>query len=144
MALELEVDGLGPVVFGRGSPRSDTELITPATPASRLRDIAAHVPGGELVSRHSHLQFDRQSRILRTVGLGSVGLPYHNEIPGVAYWALLDADVHLRATRYDVKEAVERFERSGDPSADRMTRLLLQSPSFEDVMKDAEQRVYAD
>ncbi|MHA5052580.1 hypothetical protein [Streptomyces sp. SD15] len=39
----VDVIGLGPVRFCRGSPRSDTELVTPATPAERFAALAADV-----------------------------------------------------------------------------------------------------
>jgi hypothetical protein len=56
----VDIRGLGPVRFCHGSPRSDTELVTPGTsrsaspnsrPASRSHDR----------HRHTHLQFDRRS-----------------------------------------------------------------------------------
>ena len=39
--VELEVDGLGDVLFCHGSPRSDEELVTVETPESRLADAVA-------------------------------------------------------------------------------------------------------
>ncbi len=39
----VEVDGLGPVRFCHGSPRSDEECVTPETPDERVRELSAGV-----------------------------------------------------------------------------------------------------
>ncbi|HSL66376.1 MAG TPA: metallophosphoesterase family protein, partial [Gaiellaceae bacterium] len=41
--VSVEIDGLGPVCFSHGSPRSDEELVTPETPEARIRALAAGV-----------------------------------------------------------------------------------------------------
>jgi predicted phosphodiesterase len=163
----VEVRGLGSVRFCHGSPRSDTELITPGTPADRLADIAGLIPERILVTGHSHLQFDREADVdhgdtrdildsafaripminvsgLRSINPGSVGLPYHDGQPGTAHWALLGPDVRLRATRYDVRAAVARCVRSGDPGGEKMASLLLSPPSVAEIIQDAEERIFAD
>lgn len=55
----VEIDGLGPVHFCHGSPRSDHELVTPATPSERFTRLSAAIDARVLVTGHSHLQFDR-------------------------------------------------------------------------------------
>ena len=45
--VELEVDGLGDVLFCHGSPRSDEELVTVETPESRLADAIAGTSAGD-------------------------------------------------------------------------------------------------
>lgn len=137
------VDALGPVLFCHGSPRSDHELITPGTPAARFAELAAAVDAPTIVSGHTHLQFDRAVAGRRSVGPGSVGLPFHEGEPGTAYWALLGPDVALRTTRYDVEDAVERTRRSGDPSAERIVSLLYGPPTPAEIIEDAETRVFA-
>jgi predicted phosphodiesterase len=143
-SLALDVDGLGPVRFCHGTPRGDTELVTPATPADRLALIAAETAERVLVSGHTHLQFDRPTPLLRSVNPGSVGLPYHDGPPGTAYWAVLGPSVALRSTRYDLDAAAARFRASGVPATDRYLSLLLEPPSFAEVVADAESRVFAD
>jgi predicted phosphodiesterase len=141
----VSVAGLGDARFCHGSPRSDTELVTPATPAARLAEIAAATaPQRMLVSGHTHLQFDRTVEGFRSVNAGSVGLPYHRGAPGTAYWATLGPEVELRATRYDVAAAVAACHDSGDPMGGRIARMLTEPPTPEEVMADAEVREFAD
>lgn len=143
-SLALDVDGLGPVRFCHGTPRGDTELVTPATPVDRLAAIAATLTEPVLVSGHTHLQFDRTTDVLRSVNPGSVGLPYHDGPPGTAFWAVLGPDVSLRTTAYDLDAAVRRFRASGVPNRERYLELLTTPPSFAEIVADAESRVYAD
>lgn len=140
----VDVEGLGPVRFCHGSPRSDTETITPATAEERFVTLMAGVPEATLVSGHTHLQFDRPVGEWRSVNPGSVGLPFHDGEPGVAMWALLGPDVHLRRTSYDLAEAVERAYAAGDPSADKMRELLTTPPSVAEIIAHAEGRVFSD
>lgn len=140
----IEVAGLGPVRFCHGSPRSDTELVTSGTPASRFAALAAGVGERVLVTGHTHLQFDRRVAGRRSINPGSVGLPYHDGGPGTAYWALLGPDVQLRSTRYDVTEAQRRCREVGDPAADTMIELLAAPPSVAEVTTHAEQAVFSD
>ena len=56
----VEVDGLGPVRFCHGSPRSDEECVTPETPEERVREFSAGVDERVIVSAHVHIQFDRE------------------------------------------------------------------------------------
>ena len=61
-SVSVDVSGLGPVRFCHGSPRSDEELVTPETPAERMRELSAGIEERTLVTAHTHLQFDRRSR----------------------------------------------------------------------------------
>jgi putative phosphoesterase len=132
----VEIETLGSVRFCHGSPRSDEELITSATPEARMRALSDGVEEQILVSAHTHLQFDRHVAGIRSVNPGSVGMPYEGK-PG-AYWALLGPDVELRCTRYDVDEAVRCCRASGDPLAEAIATTLLAPPSPEEVIAHAE------
>ncbi|OKK21697.1 metallophosphoesterase [Streptomyces sp. CB02488] len=138
----VEVDGLGPVHFCHGSPRSDHELVTPGTPPERFARLSATLDARVLVTGHSHLQFDRTVAGLRSVNPGSVGLPYHAAEPGTAYWALLGPDVRLRTTRYDVSDAVDRAYRAADPDAERYAGTLTNPPVPEKIVEEAESLVF--
>lgn len=114
--LEVELDGLGSVLFCHATPRSDTENVTRSTPdavaAAALADVRADV----VVGGHTHVQDDRRvSGGPRLVNAGSVGLPYQGEHG--AFWALLGTDVELRRTPYAIDAALEKLARSGFPSA---------------------------
>lgn len=136
------IDGLGHVHFCHGSPRSDHELVTPATPSERFARLSAAIDARVLVTGHSHLQFDRAVAGLRSVNPGSVGHPYHSGEPGTAHWALLGPDVRLRTTRYDVSDAVARAHRAAYPDAERYVAALLTPPAPEEIVEEAESLVF--
>jgi len=138
----LDVRSLGQVRFCHGSPRSDIELVTPATPDLRFRALASSMKESILVTGHTHLQFDRVVGQYRSINPGSVGLPYHTGSPGTAYWALLGEGVELRQTTYDVGEALRRA--TDYPNAARIATLLLEPPTPAEVFADAEQRQFSD
>jgi diadenosine tetraphosphatase ApaH/serine/threonine PP2A family protein phosphatase len=140
----IEIIGLGPVRFCHGSPRSDTELVTPATSGERFAQLCARVDERVLVTGHTHMQFDRRVAGRRSVNPGSVGLPYHDRDPGTAYWALLGPDVTLRQTRYDVAAALEAGTGSGDPAAEKITELLMSPPSPDEIMAETERLIFSD
>jgi putative phosphoesterase len=137
----VDVAGLGPVRFCHGSPRSDEELVTPATPPERVREFSAGIAERVLVTAHTHLQFDRTVADVRSVNPGSVGMPYA-ERPG-AYWAILGPDVELRRTEYSLDLAAERYRASGDPLAEQMVERLLAPPSPAEVIEHAERAVFS-
>ena len=143
-SIVIEITGLGPVRFCHGSPRSDTEIVTPATPAERFVQLSAGLDEQVLVTGHTHLQFDRRVAGRRSVNPGSVGLPYHEGEPGTAYWALLGPDVTLRQTRYDIAAALQAGVAAGDPGAAKVTDLLMSPPSPAEIIAETERLVFSD
>ena len=138
----VEVETLGPVRFCHGSPRSDEELVTFATPEPRMRALLDGVPEKVLVTAHTHLQFDRRVAGIRSINPGSVGMPYEGR-SGAAYWALLGPDVELRQTEYDIEEAVRRYRATDDPRAELMVEILVHPPTREEVVEHAEAQEFA-
>lgn len=112
--ISSRVEGVGEVLFCHGSPRSDMEMLTVATPEERLREALAGVKENVVVCGHTHVQFDRVCEGKRVVNAGSVGMPYGD--PG-AYWLLLGPNVSLRKTNYDLEDAAELVRKSGYPMA---------------------------
>lgn len=143
-SVRVEVLGLGAVRFCHGSPRSDHEVVTPATPPERFAELSAAVDEPTLVTGHTHMQFDRAVAGRRSVNPGSVGLPFHHGGPGVAYWALLGPDVELRQTPYDPAESIARAERAGDPGAGTYASLLLTPPTPEEITSEVECLIFSD
>ena len=137
----VEVDGLGPVRFCHGSPRSDEECVTPETPEARVREFTEDVEERVIVTAHVHIQFDREVAGIRSVNAGSVGLPYEGR-PG-AYWALLGPGVELRRTEYDVDDAVARYRGTGLPGVEELIELMLTPPEPREVIDHAEQVVFS-
>jgi predicted phosphodiesterase len=119
----LRIDGLGPVLFCHGSPRSDEEIITRVTPEERLRSILEGNEEPVIVGGHIHQQYDRSLPGQRVVNPGSVGMPYEGR-PG-AYWALLGPGIEMRRTEYDLDE----LRRSGFSDLDKLLRESLFEPA---------------
>ncbi|MEU4645496.1 metallophosphoesterase family protein [Micromonospora sp. NPDC023814] len=140
----IEVTGLGAVRFCHGSPLNDTELLTPSTTPERLAGIRPLFAEPVLASGHSHIQFDRTVAGLRNVNPGSVGLPYHDGVPGTAYWALFGPGVQLWRTGYDPAAAIAGCHRAGDPAAERTAGLLTAPPTIAEVTAHAESLVFSD
>ena len=126
--LSLDVEGLGPVLFCHGSPRSDEEILTAITPPKRLDPILDGVQERVIVCGHTHVQFDRLVGDRRLVNAGSVGMAYEGE-PGIAAWALLGPGIELRRTRYDAEAAAARIRASGMPGADEFADEYVLHPT---------------
>ena len=137
----IEIDGLGQTCFCHGSPRSDEECVTERTPAQRIHEFMAGIDASVVVTGHVHVSYDRVVDGIRMIGPGSVGLPYEAE-PG-ARWALLGPDVELRRTDYDVEAAVELMRATDDPRVKLIVELMREPPRRDDMIADAEQRVFA-
>lgn len=143
-SIVVDVDGLGPVRFCHGSPRGDTEIVTPATPETRVAAFSAGIDERVIVTGHTHIQFDRLVAGRRSVNPGSVGLPHHDGVPGTAYWAMLGPDVELRQTRYDVPAALAPGPDLGDPGAERIAGLLTSPASPAEITAAGERLVFSD
>jgi predicted phosphodiesterase len=117
----LDVDGLGPTLFCHGSPRSDEERITRATPPERLAPMLEGITERTVVCGHTHQQFDVRCGDHRVLNAGSVGLPY--EGVAAAFWLLLGPDVELRRTDYDVSAVIENL---GDDDRELLKESLIE------------------
>jgi len=130
-SVSLTVDGVGDVLFCHGSPRSDEEILTPATPEARLQAALTGVDAAVVVCGHTHMQFDRQFGRTRIVNAGSVGMPYGE--PG-AYWLWLGPEVILHQTSYHLEQAAQTIRASGYPQAqDFADNNVLQPPVAAEV-----------
>ena len=133
-AQELEVDGVGRVLFCHGTPRSETECFTRLTREDRLLEAFEGVTAEIVVCGHTHMQFDRSLGRVRVVNAGSVGMPFGHT---GADWLLLGPGVQLRHTEFDLETAARRVRESGYPQADDFAaRYVLASPS-ESAMLEA-------
>ena len=137
----VDVDGLGPVRFCHGSPRTDEECVTPETPEARVREFSAGVAERVIVTAHVHIQFDREVAGIRSVNAGSVGLPYEGR-PG-AYWALLGPDIELRRTEYDLDETIALYRVSGQPDVEQIVEMMVEPPEPREVIDHAEKVIFA-
>jgi predicted phosphodiesterase len=105
--IELDVEGLGRVLFCHGSPRNDEEMILKTTPDEWLREMLAGVEADVVVCGHTHMQFDRRIERWRVMNAGSVGLAYG---ASGAHWLVLGPDVEHKRTPYDNEAFAKRVE----------------------------------
>ena len=124
--LMFDIPAVGATLFCHGSPRSDEEIITRATPEARLRDILEGVRARVVVCGHTHMQFDRCVDGIRVVNAGSVGMPYEDRHG--AFWALLGPTVELRSTLYDADEAMKRIVATRFPDVENFARERMVNP----------------
>jgi predicted phosphodiesterase len=130
--VELEVEGLGRVLFCHGSPRSDEEMILKTTPAEWLREMLQRVDADVVVCGHTHMQFERQVDRWRVVNAGSVGLPYG--APG-AHWLQLGPGIEHRRTPYDNASFADRVAASDWPLGERFAEENIRTvPSEQEAL----------
>lgn len=136
--IEHEVDGVGHVVFCHGTPRSDEEIVTSATPDQVLADVLGSVAADLVVGGHTHIQMDRRVAARRFVNAGSVGMPYGGT---GAYWLLLGPDVELRHTTYNLEAAAAAIGASGGPGAKEFAaENVLTTPTAAEAIEQFEQQ----
>src|SRR5206468_11074083 len=131
--LQLEIDGLGQVLFCHSTPLSETEVFTRLTSEDRLLPIFEGLNAPVVVCGHTYMQFDRMIGRTRVVNAGSVGMPFGE--PG-AYWLLLGPDIQLRHTPYDLAKAAKHIRASTYPQAqDFAAHNVLQPPSEKQMLE---------
>lgn len=129
--LQLEIDGLGQVLFCHSTPRSETDLFTRLTSEERLLPIFEKVNASVVVCGHTHMQFDRMVGKTRVVNAGSVGEPFGET---GAYWLMLGPSVELRHTQYNLAQAAERIRATNYPRAQEFAERDIQHPPPEREM----------
>ncbi len=139
----LDVDGLGPVLFCHGSPRSDEEILTDRSPDLRLEAALAGVRQLVVVHGHTHVAYEREFGLYRLICPGSVGMPYA-EVPG-AYWGLFGPGFAQRHTPYDLEAAARRIRESGSPQAAQIAaENVLTVPNPEEAVEFFERMAAAE
>ncbi len=131
MTFQLEIDGLGKVLFCHGTPRSETEGFTRTTAEDLLLPLFEPLHVDVVVCGHTHMQFDRRIGRTRVVNAGSVGAPFGQ--PG-ADWLLLGPDVQLRRTAYGLAQAAERIRSTDYPQAEQFAVQSVLTPPSEQSM----------
>ena len=134
--LELEVEGLGRVLFCHGSPRSDEEMLLRTASDERLAEILAGVEADVVVCGHTHMQFVRELNGKRVVNAGSVGLPYGAT---GAHWVELGPDIRHRRVPYDSSP----LQASEWPRAPEIISVIESPSSEEDAIAEFEALIAA-
>lgn len=137
--VELDVEGLGHVIFCHATPRSDEEILTRLTPADVVAEALAGVGADVIVCGHVHSRYERHVGGLLLVNAGSVGMPYEGERG--AYWTLLGPRVEPRRTEYDVEAAFERLVATGFERAAELFQSSLVAPASPDEVAAHFERV---
>jgi predicted phosphodiesterase len=128
----ITIPGLGDLLFCHATPRNDTEIFTRLTPDDRLLPVFEGLHVSVVVCGHTHMQFDRMIGATRVVNAGSVGMPFGE--PG-ADWVLLDSEVHLQRTRYDLDRAAGQVRGTPYPQAENFaSRNILHPPSEKEAL----------
>ncbi len=132
--LTLEMEKLGKVLFCHGTPRDLNENFTRNSSKEKLKHIFSAVEADMVICGHTHMQFDFMLDKIRIINAGSVGMPFGS--PG-AYWLLLDSEVSLCCTSYDLQAAVQKVEHTSYPHARSFAEHSILHPPSEDVMIEA-------
>lgn len=132
MTLSLAT-GVGDVLFCHATPRSDTEIFTRLTAEESLLPIFGAVDAPVVVCGHTHMQFERMVGDVRVVNAGSVGMPFGK---AAAFWLLIDGEIELQCTRYDLQRAAERIRATSYPQAEAFAvHNILHPPSEEQMLR---------
>jgi predicted phosphodiesterase len=136
--VEEDIDGVGHVLLCHGTPRSDEEILTPATPDQVLAETLAPFAADLVVGGHTHMQMDRTAAGRRFVNAGSVGMPYGG---AGAFWLLLGPTVDLRHTPYDLNAAAAVLKASGGPGAEEFAaENVITTPSAAEATEQFERQ----
>lgn len=132
LSITLRTD-LGEVLFCHATPRDDNEIFTQITPEERLLPIFSGIDARAVICGHTHIQFDRRIGYLRVVNAGSVGMPFGNT---GAFWLLIDSELQLRRTTYDLDDAARRIRSTAYPQAQEFAeRYVLRPPPEAEMLK---------
>jgi putative phosphoesterase len=131
--LQVQINGLGEVLFCHATPRNDTEVFTRLTPESYLLPVFEGVSVPLVICGHTHMPFDRMIGPVRVLNAGSVGMPYG---PPGAEWLLLESAVQFRHTDYDLGQAAARIRATAYPQAEAFAaENVLQPPSEAEALE---------
>ena len=132
LTVELEIEGLGRILFCHAVPSADEPIFTRITPDDEVAQLIGDVAADLVVCGHTHAQFDRRlASGLRIVNAGSVGMPYQGRRG--AFWALLGPEVELRCTEYDTEAAVAAIREATGPTHEQLVAWLLEPPDPEET-----------
>jgi predicted phosphodiesterase len=132
LTLRLEIASAGAVLFCHGTPTSETDAFTRTTPEEVLRPVFDGLGVSCVVCGHTHMQFDRMVGGTRVVNAGSVGCPFGRT---GADWLLIDGEVQLKHTEYDLSAASEQMRATAFPGAEEFVNTVLRPPPEETMLQ---------
>ena len=132
LTITMEIEDLGRVMFCHATPQSDTPIFTRRTPDEKLLPLFENLEVSTVICGHTHMQYDRRVGDVRVVNAGSVGMPFGD---AGACWALLESDVELRRTKYDLNAAAERIRATAYPQAEQFaSQNVITRPSESQIL----------
>jgi len=127
-SFELTVEA-GPLLCCHATPRSNEEVILPATPAGDVEPIVGAVSTRAIATGHVHLQWLRRFDATLWFSVGSVGLVWQHREPRdevpfepVSEYAVVDGDslaVEFRRVPFDVEELIAAARAKDFPGFER-------------------------
>lgn len=123
--LQLEIEGIGKILFCHATPRGENEYFTCLTPEEKLIPVFKNIDADVVVCGHTHMQFDKMIGRLRVINAGSVGMPFGN---AGAYWLMCGPAIELRYTNYDLAAACNRINATSYPGAAEFAANNVQRP----------------
>ena len=127
--IRLEVAGKS-ILITHGSPLSNEECLTPATPKVRLKKLAQVAQADMIIFGHSHQHFARLVDGVWFINTGTVGRPDDGD-PRACYAILRMEAKHYRVA-YDVERAVAAIRKRGLPEA--FAQMILQGHDLNTIL----------
>lgn len=123
---------LGKTIFCHATPHNNVDVFTKASKPERISTLFATVSADLVVCGHTHMQVTHTLGHLKIINAGSVGMPFGAT---GAYWLMLDDQVDLKHTAYDLNGAAEVIKASSSPSRESFAAgNVLTAPSEEDAL----------
>lgn len=132
-SLQLKLTPRCNAYFCHGTPSSNAEIFTLATPEKRVREIFRNTDASVYVCGHTHMQFERTVDNIHIVNAGSVGMPFGGTR---ADWLLIDGnEFEFVHTEYSLQTAAERMRTSGYPDVEKFIQNnIIHSPTKENMI----------
>ena len=131
--IQLEIEGIGKVLFCHATPRNPFEIFTKQTSDQKLLPIFNSLDVDIVICGHTHMQFDRQIGNVRVINAGSVGMPFGKS---GAHWLLIDEGFDFRQTTYDLNKAAAIIRQTSYPRAEGFAaNNILNQPSEESMLE---------
>lgn len=120
---------VGPLLCCHATPRSNEEVILPATPHGELEDVLGGVSARAVATGHVHLQWLRRVGGALWLSVGSVGLVWEHkepldDVPFLPFseYAVVDSDslaVEFRRIPFEVEELIAAARVKDFPGLER-------------------------
>ncbi|MEQ9402053.1 MAG: metallophosphoesterase family protein [Cyclobacteriaceae bacterium] len=133
LTTNLDIDGLGAVLFCHATTRNEDEIFTRQTSEEKLLPVFGQTNADVITCGHTHMSFDRIVGKKRIVNAGSVGIPFGNK---GAHWLSPGPNVEFKCTLYDIEQAAFRVCQTEYPHAKEFANNNVLNVPAEKAMLD--------